>query len=385
MLGTAACSRLRDAAKAVDYDTIDPPVRDDGGRRLPPDGGVLRPGDRGRIAARFSGPKYALLAVTIGLSGHALGVPGQRRRLRRAHAVGPPPLTSRLKRPADPLPDRPGHRVQRRLGGDDHRQPPEHHHRLVVAYLLPPVRGARLAPIAADRARPSTSLVVALVYRRIARRRPEAGGRTIEPRGMPGRGSIAGCSSRASLVTLATVGLFFAGRYPIALVALAAVAVLLMLGRVRPEKVYDGDRLAVAGDVRRAVRGGPRLRGPRSSTPGGSSAGTPLLGLAGGAGERAVGGAVQFGVQRPGGAPVPAVDGGRCPSRIGSWRGWRCRCRARWPATSRSSARWPTSSWSRTPGRSGTELGFVEYLKVGVPLTILTTLVGVAWLALTHY
>ena len=32
--------------------------------------------------------------------------------------------------------------------------------------------------------------------------------------------------------------------------------------------------------------------------------------------------------------------------------------------------------------RAGTELGFVEYLKVGVPLTILTTLVGVAWLAL---
>ena len=26
-----------------------------------------------------------------------------------------------------------------------------------------------------------------------------------------------------------------------------------------------------------------------------------------------------------------------------------------------------------------------EYLKVGVPLTLLTTLVGVAWLALTHY
>ncbi len=35
--------------------------------------------------------------------------------------------------------------------------------------------------------------------------------------------------------------------------------------------------------------------------------------------------------------------------------------------------------------RSGTHLGFLEYLKVGVPLTILTTLAGVAWLALTHY
>jgi Na+/H+ antiporter NhaD/arsenite permease-like protein len=35
--------------------------------------------------------------------------------------------------------------------------------------------------------------------------------------------------------------------------------------------------------------------------------------------------------------------------------------------------------------RSGTTLGFFEYLKVGVPLTILTTLMGVAWLALTRY
>jgi Na+/H+ antiporter NhaD/arsenite permease-like protein len=32
--------------------------------------------------------------------------------------------------------------------------------------------------------------------------------------------------------------------------------------------------------------------------------------------------------------------------------------------------------------RAGIELGFVESLKVGVPLTVLTTIVGVAWLAL---
>jgi Na+/H+ antiporter NhaD/arsenite permease-like protein len=35
--------------------------------------------------------------------------------------------------------------------------------------------------------------------------------------------------------------------------------------------------------------------------------------------------------------------------------------------------------------RAGTELSFVEYLKVGVPLTVLTTVVGIAWLALVHY
>jgi Na+/H+ antiporter NhaD/arsenite permease-like protein len=35
--------------------------------------------------------------------------------------------------------------------------------------------------------------------------------------------------------------------------------------------------------------------------------------------------------------------------------------------------------------RAGTELGFLEYLKVGVPLTVLTITVGVAWLALVPY
>ena len=35
--------------------------------------------------------------------------------------------------------------------------------------------------------------------------------------------------------------------------------------------------------------------------------------------------------------------------------------------------------------RAGTELGFLEYLKVGVPLTIVTTLVGVAWLHFVYY
>ena len=38
-----------------------------------------------------------------------------------------------------------------------------------------------------------------------------------------------------------------------------------------------------------------------------------------------------------------------------------------------------------TARREGAELGFFEYLRVGLPLTIVTTLVGVAWLMLTHY
>jgi Na+/H+ antiporter NhaD/arsenite permease-like protein len=35
--------------------------------------------------------------------------------------------------------------------------------------------------------------------------------------------------------------------------------------------------------------------------------------------------------------------------------------------------------------RAGTELSFLEYLKVGVPVTMLTTIVGLAWLGLVHY
>ena len=35
--------------------------------------------------------------------------------------------------------------------------------------------------------------------------------------------------------------------------------------------------------------------------------------------------------------------------------------------------------------RAGIELSFLEYLKVGVPLTILTLLVGIAWLSWVRY
>jgi Na+/H+ antiporter NhaD/arsenite permease-like protein len=35
--------------------------------------------------------------------------------------------------------------------------------------------------------------------------------------------------------------------------------------------------------------------------------------------------------------------------------------------------------------RAGTELSFLEYLKVGIPLTALTIVVGVARLVLVHY
>ena len=35
--------------------------------------------------------------------------------------------------------------------------------------------------------------------------------------------------------------------------------------------------------------------------------------------------------------------------------------------------------------RAGHDVSFVEYLKVGIPVTLLTTLIGMGWLAWTTY
>lgn len=35
--------------------------------------------------------------------------------------------------------------------------------------------------------------------------------------------------------------------------------------------------------------------------------------------------------------------------------------------------------------RAGIEVSFAEYLKVGIPVTVLTVVIGVAWIAMTHY
>ncbi len=91
---------------------------------------------------------------------------------------------------------------------------------------------ARLAPVAADRpgARTSPSWRWSTARRWPRRTGPRR-------RWPPDRPRVhRGLLIKSVAVTLVTVGLFFAGQ-PIALVALAAAGVL-MLGRVRPEKVY---------------------------------------------------------------------------------------------------------------------------------------------------
>jgi Na+/H+ antiporter NhaD/arsenite permease-like protein len=180
-------------------------------------------------------------------------------------------------------------------------------------------------------------------------------------------------------VTLITVGLFFAGQ-PIALVALAAAGVL-MLDRVRPDRVYrsiDWPLLVMFAGLFVVVhafevnvvqtwgleRWHALLDSPVMMVSGLSVLLSNLV------------------------SNVPAVLLFKPLMEVMPQK------ELAWLALSMSS----TLAGNLTilgsvanlivvenARRAGTELGFLEYLKVGVPLTALTTLVGVAWLALVHY
>ncbi len=237
---------------------------------------------------------------------------------------------------------------------------------------------ARLAPGRGDRAgaRPSRS------SRWSTEDRLRAGRRTGARRARRARGSIAACWPRASRVTLATVGLFFAGS-PIALVALGAAAVCCCSAGSGPRRstgsvdwpllvMFAGLFVVVHAFEATVVRTWGIERWHVAA------------GLARGDGQRAVGGALEPRLERAGGPAVQAADGG--DGRANREQAWLAL------AMSSTLAGNLTVLGSvanlivvENARRAGTELGFVEYLKVGVPLTILTTLVGVGWLALTHY
>jgi Na+/H+ antiporter NhaD/arsenite permease-like protein len=235
---------------------------------------------------------------------------------------------------------------------------------------------ARLAPVAAA-GLVLTFLVVWLIYRKDMGASTEAG-----PASQPDPRVHRGLLFKSVGVALVTVALFFAG-YPIALVALGAAASLLLMGRVRPEKVYD-------------------------------SVDWPLLVMF--AGLFVVVHAFEVVVVRTWGidrwhalldSPVVMVSGlsvvlSNLVSNVPAVLLFKPLMQAM--AESHREQAWLALAMSSTLAgnltvlgsvanlivvenarRAGTELGFVEYLKVGVPLTILTTLVGVAWLALTHY
>jgi Na+/H+ antiporter NhaD/arsenite permease-like protein len=324
------------------------------------------------IAASFSGP-YVLLAVTIALSGVLSAF-----LVNDVVCVALTPLVlqlcQRLKRP--PIPYLVGLATASNVGSVATITGNPQNNIIGSLSQIPYLRFAyRLAPVAAI-GLVLTYLVVALVYKKSL---DEAGEGSAED--LPEPRVHRGLLVKSVAVALVTVGLFFAG-FPIALVALGAAGVL-MFGRVRPEKVYD-------------------------------SVDWPLLVMFAGlfvvvhAFEAVV---VQtWGIDRWHSlldSPVVMVSGlsvvlSNLVSNVPAVLLFKPLMQAM--AEANREQAWLALAMSSTLAgnltvlgsvanlivvenarRAGTELGFVEYLKVGIPLTILTTLVGVAWLALTHY
>ena len=324
-----------------------------------------------RIAARFSGP-WALLGVTIGLSGVLSAF-----LVNDVVCVALTPLVlhlcRRLKRPAIPylvglatasnvgsvatITGNPQNIIIGSLSG--------------ISYLR---FAAKLAPVAAV-GLVLDFLVVAFVYRKVL---GESVGDVSEDRGERPRVHRR-LLVKSVAVALATVGLFFAGA-PIALVALGAAGVS-MLDRVRPEKVYgsvDWPLLVMFAGLFVVVhafevnvvhtwgieRWKAVLDSPVVMVSGLSVVLSNLV------------------------SNVPAVLLFRplmevMPEKETAWLALAMSSTLAGNLTVLGSV--ANLIVVENARRSGTELGFVEYLKVGVPLTVVTTLVGVAWLALVHY
>jgi len=233
---------------------------------------------------------------------------------------------------------------------------------------------ARLAPIAVI-GLVLNFAVVALVYRKtLAQSKQDHSAADESPAPRVHRGLLI----KSMAVTLVTVGLFFAGQ-PIALVALVAAGVL-MLDRVRPEKVYhaiDWPLLVMFAGLFVVVhafevkvvqtwgleRWHALLESPVVLVSGLSLVLSNLV------------------------SNVPAVLLFKplmevMPRRELAWLALAMSSTLAGNLTVLGSV--ANLIVVENARRAGTELSFLEYLKVGVPLTVLTTLVGVAWLALVH-
>jgi Na+/H+ antiporter NhaD/arsenite permease-like protein len=362
---------MRDAAKAVDYETIVllfgmmvvvSYLRMAGFFALATE----------RIAARFSGP-LTLLAVTIALSGVLSAF-----LVNDVVCVALTPLVlhlcRRLRRP--PVPYLVGLATASNLGSvATITGNPQN---IIIGSLsqISYLRfAARLAPVALIGLALNFA-VVALVYRKTL---VEAGGDPVLSDELPRPRVHRGLLIKSIAVTLVTVGLFFAGE-PIALVALIAAGVL-MLDRVRPEKVYE-------------------------------SVDWPLLIMF--AGLFVVVHAFEANVVQTWGlerqhalleSPVVMVSGlSLVLSNLVSNVPAVLLFKPLMDVMTQKELAWLALAMSSTLAgnltvlgsvanlivvenarREGTELGFLEYLRVGVPLTVLTTLAGVAWLALVRY
>jgi Na+/H+ antiporter NhaD/arsenite permease-like protein len=325
-----------------------------------------------RIAARFSGP-FSLLAVTIALAGVLSAF-----LVNDVVCVALTPLVlhlcKRLRRP--PIPYLVGLATASNIGSvATITGNPQN---IIIGSLshIPYLRfAARLAPVAAIGLVLAFG-VVAFVYRETLRNAKYVDSHDDEhPRPRVHRGLLI----KSVGVTLAAVGAFFAGQ-PIALVALAAAGVL-MLDRIRPAKVYGGIDW-------------------------------PLLVMF--AGLFVVVHAFEVNVVHTWGlerwhslqeSPVVLVSGlSVVLSNVVSNVPAVLLFKPLMQVIPQKELAWLALAMSSTLAgnltvlgsvanlivvenarRAGTELTFVEYLKVGVPLTVLTTLVGIVWLTLVHY
>ena len=362
---------MRDAARAVDYETIVllfgmmvvvAYLRMAGFFALATE----------QIAARFSGP-LTLLAVTIALSGVLSAF-----LVNDVVCVALTPLVlhlcQRLKRP--PIPYLVGLATASNVGSvATITGNPQN---IIIGSLshISYLRfAARLAPVAVI-GLVLNFAVVALVYRKtLAEAEASLRAADESPRPRVHRGLLI----KSVAVTLVTVGLFFAGQ-PIALVALVAAGVL-MLDRVRPEKVYrsiDWPLLVMFAGLFVVVhafevnvvqtwgleRWHALLESPVVLVSGLSVVLSNLV------------------------SNVPAVLLFKplmevMPQQELAWLALAMSSTLAGNLTVLGSV--ANLIVVENARRAGTELSFLEYLKVGVPLTVLTTLVGVAWLALVHY
>jgi Na+/H+ antiporter NhaD/arsenite permease-like protein len=325
-----------------------------------------------RIAARFSEP-LSLLAVTIALSGVLSAF-----LVNDVVCVAMTPLVlhlcQRLNRP--PIPYLVGLATASNIGSvATITGNPQNMIIGSLSHISYAHFAARLAPIALIGLLLNFAVVV-LVYRKALIRAGEAplpNGDATPPR------VHRGLLIKSIGVTAATVGLFFGGQ-PIALVALAAAGVL-MLSRIRPEKVYDridwpllvmftGLFVVVRAFELHVVRtwGLERWDALRHS---------PVVLVSG------LSVVLSNLVSN-----VPAVLLFKPLMQVMPQQ------ELAWLALAMSS----TLAGNLTvlgsvanlivvenARRAGTELTFLEYLKVGVPLTVLTIAVGIAWLALVPY
>jgi Na+/H+ antiporter NhaD/arsenite permease-like protein len=234
---------------------------------------------------------------------------------------------------------------------------------------------ARLAPIALL-GLAFNFVVVALVYREAL----NDAGRVVLGPGLSARPRVhRPLLFKSVVVTFVTVGLFFAGQ-PIALVALIAAGVLL-LGRVRPEKAFrsvDWPLLVMFAGLFVVVhafeasvvqtwgleRCHALLESPVVLVSGLSVLLSNLV------------------------SNVPAVLLFKplmdvMPQRELAWLALAMSSTLAGNLTVLGSV--ANLIVVESARRAGTELSFLEYLKVGIPLTAITTAIGVAWLMLVPY